>query len=150
MTITTTNLNQDNKTRALANYLQIKYSEAQELIDSEDWAVYTEEEALEIAGEYIENTLWAFNRSFLAGFSKVAAKIDDNTWGLLQSTLGENFNDVVLAMITSETDIDTFIEAAIMEDGIGHFLNTYDGEAIESDDVCNCKLNQNYILTRMN
>jgi hypothetical protein len=138
------------KALALANYLRCNYSEAVSDIENDIYGVYTEDEAREKAYYDIEQSLWAFNQSFISRFSKVARAIDSDSWKKMAGDLCEGFNDAVLAMIEVENDVEDVYDAAIDEDGIGHFLNTYDGEAVDSDDECDCELTQNYIICQIN
>lgn len=91
-----------------------------------DWLVLTDEEAEEKAKEYILDSLWAFNASFLSkvtGFDasifeaiKANDRCDDNNAAILQ-LIGDN--------------VETLVDDAIGCDGRGHFMNTYDGEEYE-------------------
>jgi hypothetical protein len=93
------------------------------------YKIMTDEEADEQAAEYIKNSLWTFNASFISCHTKNG--LNDRAEKALEKmlgNLGEDANDIVEAMIE---DIDEFIEDAIRADGRGHFLSTYDGEERE-------------------
>lgn len=87
------------------------------------WAVGTDEEATKAAGEYIEETLWAFNSSFLAE----QTELPESVFEALQPQC-ENSNDAVRALIDKTCGLEDFTQAAIGADGRGHFLASYDGE----------------------
>lgn len=93
-----------------------------------DYYVLTDEEADEKAKEYIEQSLWAFNASFLAeetGF-------DPEIFEAIQSNgKCESNNDVIENTIIKTCGIDAFVDAAISADGRGHFLSSYDGHENE-------------------
>ena len=94
-----------------------------------EYAIGTDEEANEAAREYIADSLWAFNTSFIA--SHVKPRLNDKAEKALQkmqSELCEDANDLVTALIN---DLDHFITDAIHCDGRGHFLSSYDSEEIE-------------------
>jgi hypothetical protein len=119
------------KKQALAKYLEVKQSELE--VSSYDDSVFecggreymilTDEEADKRAKEYILDAVWAFNKSFLDGYSDIIPEIDDKGWEAIVSRC-ESANSTVLAMIR---DKDHFVDDAIVADGRGHFLNTYDG-----------------------
>jgi len=93
---------------------------------SADYLVLTDSEAGEKAAEYIKESLWAFNASFLSDvtgfdvsiFEAIQAndKCDDNNSAMTQ-LVGDN--------------LDYLIDHAVSVDGRAHFLNTYDGDEIE-------------------
>lgn len=116
---------QERKYCLLADYLKIPSAEAQELIDTGDYKVLTDDEANEQCAEYIKETLWAFNASFLAGHcgldEAVIKSIQDNG-------KCEDNNPVFEKLIT---DMDRFIKDAVSDDGRGHFMSSYDGDEIE-------------------
>jgi len=89
-----------------------------------DYLVLTDDEADEKAADYIKDSLWAFNASFIAGETgldtEVIQAIQDN--GKYESN-----NDVIYNLIQKCGDIDSFIESAISADGRGHFMSSYDG-----------------------
>lgn len=116
------------KPEVLAKELDIDFDDAQTLIDNSDYLVLTDDEADEKAAEYIEDLLWAFNPSFLA----YETGIDQEVFEAIQSNgKCEGNNDAIGSCIS---DIEEFIESAIRADGRGHFISSYDGEEIETDD----------------
>ena len=90
-----------------------------------DYLVLTDSEADEKAAEYIKDTLWAFNVSFLAG----ETGIDEEVFKAIQDNgKCESNNDAIESCID---DMESFVEAAISADGRGHFLAGYDSEENE-------------------
>tara|TARA_R110002072_G_scaffold230755_1_gene388112 strand:+ start:1697 stop:2158 length:462 start_codon:yes stop_codon:yes gene_type:complete len=112
----------------LAHYLaegdnRPDYDEAQDNFDSEDYLVYTDEEADEAVREDIEEMVWAFTPSFLRAHTGVTieaiAKLQE---------MCEDANEPLTAMIK---DFDHFVEDAVKCNGRGHFLASYDGQENE-------------------
>ena len=91
-----------------------------------DWLVLTDEEADEHTKDYIEESLWAFNASFLAGQTGLPESAFE---GLSKQC--EEGNEPIMQMIQATCGIDSFVEAAISADGRGHFLARYDHEERE-------------------
>ena len=93
-----------------------------------DYFVLTDEEADEKAKEYILDSLWAFNASFIAYHTdldeEVIQAIHDN--GKCESN-----NDTIHNLIKKLGDLDDFVSDAISADGRGHFLSSYDGNENE-------------------
>lgn len=123
------------KLEALAKYLECETDELTELSENEfksgreEYLVLTDEEADEKAKEYISESCWAFNKSFLNSHSEAINEIDEKAW--MKFVEGcESMNKAVKCMIY---DFDHFVEDAISCDGRGHFLSGYDGEENESE-----------------
>ena len=97
--------------------------------DNDNYLVLTDEEADEKAADYIKDSLWAFNASFLSSETGYPIEVFES----LQDKC-ESGNDAVEALIDSQksdTDMEGFIESAISADGRGHFLSSYDGNENE-------------------
>lgn len=118
----------DPKITALARYLQIDYDDAINLING-DYVVYDDDEADNAAREYIQDSLWAFNKSFLNDYSEAIRNIPDKDWKDISGKLCESFNDAVKAMIGD--NLEDMMDDAISMDGRGHFISFYDGEENE-------------------
>ena len=108
-------------------YCQNNLTEVEEYDENDynnDYLVLTDDEADEKSKEYILDSLWAFNASFIAGEidldEEVIQAIQDN--GKCESN-----NDTIFNLIKKLGDIDSFIDAAISADGRGHFMSSYDG-----------------------
>lgn len=106
--------------------------------DGEEFLVLSDDEADERVREYILGSVWAFRSEFLAGHLKDG--VDQEVIELIQSNgKCESNNSAILSLIE---DIDHFVKDAILADGRGHFLASYDGDEIE--------LNQGYYAYRIN
>lgn len=92
----------------------------------------------ENATDYIKNSLWAFNASFLSSQTGIPSSAFES----MQKTC-EDANDGIEAIIERTSSMASFVEAAIGADGIGHFLNSYDGTAHEYKFI-----NTLYVMTR--
>ena len=99
-------------------------SSPQEWEDETNYIVCTDEEADELAYEYIADSVWAFTPSFLQAHTGV----DGSTLKTIQESLCENANEPITAMIK---DFDHFVDDAVASDGRGHFLAPYDHEEHE-------------------
>ena len=96
-----------------------------------EYFVMTDKEADEATAEYIKESLWAFNADFILShceqfgntsvreFEEAAKAV-----AKMQETLCESANPIVAALIT---DIDDFIRDAVMNDGRGAFLSSWNG-----------------------
>jgi hypothetical protein len=138
---------EDPRVMALSKYLELTKEETEENIryasddtyyfGNEDYMVLTDDEADEKVAEYIKETVWAFNPSFLSCHSG----IDEDVFKLLQEKC-ESANEAILKLIK---DFDHFVEDAVRSDGRGHFLSGYDGE--ENDHEHD---NETYYIYRTN
>jgi len=104
----------------LAHYLaegdnRPDYDEAQSDFDSEHYLVLTDEEADEAVRDYIEESVWAFNASFLQAHTGVDANAIEKIQEMCESA-----NEPLKAMIK---DFDHFVDYAVSCDGRGHFLD---------------------------
>ncbi len=122
------------KVRALQSHLNLNNDEVNEItledgelyhINGNEYKVLTDEEADEQAKEYIEETVWAFNPSFLSAHSKDG--IDEDVFKTLSEKC-ESSNEAVKSLIK---DFDHFVDDAILSDGRGHFMSSYDGHEHE-------------------
>ena len=139
--------NLDNpRIKALAKYLELTKEEEKEIYyesydiycyGNEEYLVLTDDEADEKVAEYIKDSVWAFNPSFLSSHSG----IDEGVFKLLQDKC-ESANEAVLKLIK---DFDKFVEDAVATDGRGHFISSYDGE--ENDHEHD---NETYYIYRTN
>lgn len=98
-------------------------------IGSNEFLVLTDEEADEKTTDYIKDSLWAFNASFIIENSDLPWEAEEMVKSF-QEKLCEGANETIKALIP---DIDSFVYAAIGADGRGHFLSTYDGNEVEID-----------------
>ena len=113
----------DTESILLANFLEIDIDEAQSLIDKDDYLVLTDEQADKVVRDYIKETVWAFNPSFLSKHTGVDEEIFTNLAERCEAN-----NKSYLRMIK---DLDEFIEQAVSADGRAHFMSSYDGNEHE-------------------
>ena len=126
----------DLRKSALAAYLGIEaediteasYGKNQFDADGAEYLVLTDDEADEHATEYIKDSLWAFNPSFLAGETGIDQDVYD---ALVKNDKCESNNDAVYSLVKATCGLDTLVESAISADGRGHFMSSYDGEENE-------------------
>lgn len=120
---------------ALAAHLECDVDDIEEGYDSdvfeygrEEYRVLTDEEADQALVEYVTDTLWAFNASFLASETGLPEEIFE----ALQDKC-EDANDAILAVVEklAEDGVEGFAQEAVRWDGRGHFLSHYDGEEID-------------------
>lgn len=106
----------------------IELIEAQDCgeVINENWLVLTDEEANARARDYIEESLWAFNASFLAG----QTGLPEAAFAGLSAQC-ESGNEPIRQMIQATCGIESLVEAAISADGRGHWLASYDHEERE-------------------
>ena len=102
-----------------------------------EYAVFTDEEATYATRSNILDTLWAFNPRFVVMHTSFyhtstmeADEAFEEALEQMQAKLCEDANPIVKALIVN---MDEFVENAILADGRGHFLSSYDGEEIELD-----------------
>jgi predicted glycosyltransferase len=109
----------------LEDYDVSKYDDAIFESGNVQFLVVTQEEAKDMAQDYIYESIWAFNPEFLINHMPRGVTIE--TIQKLQE-LYEGCNDSLKSMIT---DLDDFVEDAISSDGVARFLNTYDDQEWE-------------------
>jgi len=108
---------------------------------NDEYAIGDDIQAFSAASAYILDSLWAFNTEFIAKYT--LKKLNDNcikAIKLMQTTLCEDANDIIEALIHKKT---AFIIDAIKADGRGHFLNPYDSNEYELE-------NGKYFAYRLN
>jgi hypothetical protein len=123
------------KEEALANHLGIKTNEITQSnrdgflfeADGGEYMVLTDDEADQQVKENILETVWAFNKSFLDSHSEAIAEMDEDVFKKIQE-MCEGANKTILRLID---DVDHFVKDAVLSDGRGHFLSSYDGEENE-------------------
>lgn len=96
-----------------------------------DYFVGTYAEAMSACYDYVEETLWAFDSSFLSGFMPDgigAAEIE-----AIRGDRCESANPALEALVRAGGySIAEVAEQAVGYDGMGHFLASYDGEEREA------------------
>lgn len=120
------------KIEALAKHLEIeadeievsRYDENTLEVGREEYLVLTDSEADERVADYIRETAWAFRPEFLASHM---TGIDPEDLKPIQEKC-ESANPIILKLID---DLEHFISDAVLSDGRGNFLSSYDGEEVE-------------------
>lgn len=108
---------------------QVGYQENAFEVFGNEYLVLTDDEADELCKEQIEDSLWAFNAEFIAGYT--LKSLSDSAIKAIkkcQESLCEDANDLIDCLIHRKSQ---FIKDAISSDGRGHFLSSYDGEENE-------------------
>lgn len=132
------------KVNELAKFLDVEtenleessYDESLFSLGSQDYLVYTDEEADEAVKDYIRESVWAFNAWFIVDHTDLPNEAIEMVQGFQEKA--EGANDTILALIK---DFDEFVEDAISADGRGHFLSHYNGHEEETE---------NYYIFRTN
>jgi hypothetical protein len=129
-----------NKQKALAKHLienesysareAIKFVKDSDFENGYDWLVLTDEEADEKTKEYIQDSVWAFNASFILGECGLDQSGADSLKKMQRDSC-ESANAFILSLIEKTCGLDSFVDSAISADGRGHFLSGYDGEENE-------------------
>ena len=120
------------KQQALANFLDLEETEiyvsnnAFELDNGKEYLVLTDDEADQVALDYIKDTLWAFNASWLASYTGLHEAVFEAL-----SEGYENSNEAIMALINNAGSMDEFVQESIDADGRGYFVANYDWEEIE-------------------
>ena len=95
-------------------------------IYGEEWGVLNEEEAEEWAYDYLVENVDNFNSIFLSDYTGVSAEVID----AIKEHV-EDSRDVITVLVKSrEGGLEGLVHEAIMCDGMGAFVSTYDGEEI--------------------
>lgn len=99
-----------------------------------EYAVGTDEQATQAAEDYIRDSVWAFNTSFILSECGLPDELEDGIRAL-QEKQCESCNDALLALVEKccKDGLPAFAESAISADGRGHFLSPYDGEENEQN-----------------
>lgn len=143
-----------NKYDALAEFLDVttlgeplevsKHDENTFKYEHQEYLVLTDEEAGRLAKEWILDSVWAFNPSFLASH----CEIDEDDIEMIQDNgRCEDNNKIFLRLLN---DPNAFVEDAIKCDGRGHFMSSYDGEEYEFFYKDSTGTSQYYYIYRTN
>ncbi len=95
-----------------------------------EYLVLTNDEADQMAFDYIKESLWAFNADFILGECGLDLSGVESLRHMQEKSC-ESANDFILSLVEKTCGLEEFAESAISADGRGHFLNTYDGEETE-------------------
>lgn len=98
-----------------------------ELDDGTEWAIaFNDKDADGAAYEYISNTIWAFDPTFLEQMTDVPAEMFEAVQDKCES-----INEALEILVMRTCGMDNFVDQAISWDGRGHFLSGYDGKEVE-------------------
>jgi hypothetical protein len=106
----------------------IAYDDQTLAFGDRDYMVLTDEEADERARDYIEQSLWTFNASWIVDY--LPEGVGEEVIEALQPQC-EDANEAIRSMVGER--FDELVSDAISADGRGNFLNTYDGEEHEHE-----------------
>lgn len=108
----------------------------------EEWLILTDEEAEEMARDYIIKMLWSFRTDFLMDHMDAVDSLNTREREVfkkslekIQCDLCEGANPIVSALVSD--NIENLIDEAIEADGRGCFIGFYNGseDSIEYDGV---------------
>lgn len=130
-----------NKIKALADFLGESVKNLRDngdncyqVADGLEYLVLTDEEADEQARTDIEDSLWAFNSEFILDTCELDSDPNvTNSLRKMRENSCEGCNDFIRAIVDGTCGIYEFVAQAILADGRGQFLSTYDGEEGEQD-----------------
>jgi len=101
---------------------EVSYDENTFDAEGGTYLVLTDEEADKAASDYIRDSLWAFNASFLAEHTGLPEEV----FAALQPQC-EGANETFRKLVDATGDFDALVSEAVSSDGRAHYLNTYDG-----------------------
>jgi hypothetical protein len=99
-------------------------------LGQQEYAIGTDKEADAAVEEYVKDSIWAFNASFILSECDLPCELEEAI-SAFQSEKCESANDALLALVEKCTTLESFTKAAVSADGRGHFLSGYDGEENE-------------------
>lgn len=98
-----------------------------------EFAIGTDSEADSAGVDYVKNSIWAFNTSFILGECGLPCELEDCIRSFQEKEC-ESANDALLALVEKCSSLESFAQAAFSADGRGHFLSGYDGNENEQED----------------
>lgn len=123
---------------ALAMHLELTHMDVEDIEEEGDcqykvqgtyYHCGTEQETFDTVMEYMSEMLWAFTKSFLSTYGTLA-KLPDNAVELVLNPLQEQCeggNETIKELVEWDENKGHMAKDAIAADGVGHFLNGYDG-----------------------
>ena len=102
------------------------------LADDAEYLVLCDIQAHERVKEEIKESIWAFNSDFICEMCDIP--VNDKVIKSLQNMQEkccEDCNSFIYALVNNSCGFDYFVEQAIIADGRGHFLASYDGKEQE-------------------
>lgn len=129
------------KIEALAKYLQVEPDDLKEekydhygldlySLGDKEYAIGTDKESDEACEEYIKDSVWAFNASFILSECGLPLSGEESLKSMQEKSC-EGANDFILSLIEKTCGLEEFVKSAISADGRGHFLSGYDGNENE-------------------
>lgn len=104
---------------------------------SHEYAIGTDAEANAAAFNNIEDSIWAFNASFLSSYTDLP---EEMFIGMQDKC--EDANDAFKTCVERASGgLAGFVEEAISADGRGHFMSSYDGNENEQDGLYIYRIN---------
>ena len=99
------------------------------------YAVGTEEQADEAARLYCRDSLWAFRPSFVIDYCPPAIRREpvEKAIAVACESLCEDANELIAVVVGDR--LGELLDDAVSCDGRGHFLASYDGREISSDEI---------------
>ena len=91
---------------------------------AKEYFVLTDDEADKMADERVRDSLWAFNAEFVAECAGISNERTIKAIRKMQEELCEDANEIVGKLVGN---VAAFSRKAIMADGRGHFISSYDG-----------------------
>lgn len=116
--------------------------------NGDEYAVGNDDSAAKAVESNIEDSIWAFNASFIVSM----CDLPDQLVGAIQAWQEkdcESANDGLLELVNRMCGMKGFVENAVSSDGRGHFLSSYDGEE-NSIKVENEEISETYFIYRTN
>lgn len=95
------------------------------MVDNEEYLVLTDIEAREKTEEYIKDSLCYFSTDFIYLHSIFYGTTDKDCRDIIKAIQDKEDSSLIEDIIE---DMDSFIEDAIISDGMGNFLASYDSE----------------------
>jgi hypothetical protein len=123
--------------KALSKAVECKIKEVEHTDGAEfkaegaEYLVLTDKEAEGEMIEYVRESAWAFNASFILSECGLDYSGIDSLKSMQEKSC-ESANDFILSLIKKTCGLESFASAAEGADGRGHFLSSYDGEELES------------------
>ena len=131
----------DNKIKALADFLgesvenlRDNGNNCYQVEGGMEYLVLTDGEADEQARVDIEDSLWAFNAEFILESCGLGSRSNvSHSLRKMQEDSCESCNEFIRALVDGTCGINKFVALAILADGRGQFLSTYDSEEGEQN-----------------
>ena len=134
----------ETKKAELAQYLDVNieaikavdFDESLFAVDEKEYLVLTNQEAQERTEQEISQLLWAFRPEFLINYIDVEIDESDRKTVIesirnIQEEMCESANAIITLLVKNK--LKQLMDDAIVSDGRGHFLATWDGKEEETE-----------------